>query len=119
MGLMLRQEAEETIVVQVEGAPDALARHVVEGAGLGTAYASCNGLLRKKLLAQVPRSHYVPLWYGFGRADLYCLPDDSLSRPPSLDRAYFRGFEDAWRLDYGAHPDRPVEREWLERLKIY
>ena len=119
LGLLLRQEGQEEIDFHIAGAPGLVVERLAEGAGLGTAYASCNGLLRQKLVEQLPSSQHVALWYGFGRADLYCRAGDALHRPAEMDTAYMEGFRDAWFLDYGTRPDREVDPDWLERLKIY
>ena len=86
-----------------------------EGLGLGTAYVGCSSELRAQLLELAwspPERH--ALWYGFGRADLYCrscwqLADARGKTEPrscchgeeGTDSCQL-GYKDAWRLDYGS-----------------
>ena len=92
------------------GAPDTVRLRLVEGMAMGHAHLGCSDELRAALLTahpDVPGTEAV--WYGLGRADLYCaafprLPGDADSE------AFARGKADGVSHDYGA----PVEE-----LRVY
>ena len=74
---------------------------LLEGAAWGTAYAGCSTSTRKALLAAAADDG--PVWYGIGRADLYCrsYEGDLVDEIPAEHRDSFaRGLEDAWVRDY-------------------
>jgi len=79
---------------------------LLEGAAWGTAYAGCSTPIRRALLAAAEDDG--PVWYGVGRADLYCRQYEGglISEVPAEHReAFERGLRDAWTKDYAPGAD--------------
>ncbi len=93
---------------------------LLEGAAWGTAYAGCSAPTRKALLAAHPE-HAAAVWYGIGRADLYCRNYEGpmAEEVPAEHRAAFeQGLRDAWAIDYARPGTEPLP-ELRPRVRIY
>ena len=67
-----------------------------------------------------PDDHQDALWYGFGRADVYC--KNFLSGVPegADSEAFERGRRDGWALDFwSGWGDPEVSPAFIDQLKVY
>jgi len=120
VGLLLSQEHEETRSYVAEGASDDVRLLVWEGLAMGYSNAGCQEQVRTQLLQAAPANHHDALWYGFGRADVYCknfLP----GLPEEADETAFgRGRRDGWTLDFwSGHSSPDVSDSFIDTLKVY
>ncbi len=91
---------------------------LLEGAAWGTAYAGCSTSTRKALLEAAEDD--APVWYGIGRADLYCRSYEGGMEeqiPAAFRGDYARGLEDAWVKDYA--PDAVPLQGVRPGIRIY
>jgi hypothetical protein len=69
---------------------------------MGHAHLGCSDALREGLLRANPFPEATSAaWYGFGRADLYCLAFSGGLPSGADEAAYERGRRDAVAIDYG------------------
>ena len=119
VGLLLRQAHLPEGVYEAAGAPPEVRAWIFEGAAMGTAYAGCSDRLREALLAEAPAELQGSLWYGFGRADVYCrLYRDQRSRVARTED-FDRGYLDGWRRDWWSGRGEAPGREWIEGVRLY
>ncbi|HCP47293.1 MAG TPA: hypothetical protein DIU15_14725 [Deltaproteobacteria bacterium] len=120
VGLLLSQEHQEERTYVPAEAPDDVRLLVWEGLAMGYSNAGCQERVRAQLLEVAPADHQDALWYGFGRADVYCknfLP----GLPDEADQdAFRRGHRDGWVLDFWSGYSTPdVPDSFINDLKVY
>ena len=120
VGILLATEHVESPQLVAPDTPDAVASLIWQGLAMGYNNVGCQDRFLYSLVTQAPPKHHAGLWYGFGRADIYC--KSYLQGPPQdADKeAFMRGYREGWRLDYwsGAGEATP-DRAFLDRLYIY
>jgi len=101
MGVILRGHEEEWGVV-LSSAPREARLRLLEGMGMGHAHVGCSDVVRDALLGwSASEEDRAAIWYGLGRADLYCAAFAG-GLPAGADEvAYQRGMSHAVERDYG------------------
>jgi hypothetical protein len=119
MGLLLRQAQLPEGIYEVAEEPAEVRAQVWEGAAMGTAYAGCSEQLRERLLRDAPKGLAGSLWYGFGRADVYCRIYRDRPEGVELREDFERGYVDGWRRDWWSGRGEEPSREWIEGVRLY
>jgi len=120
VGILLAQEQSEAPRFIPADTPESIAARIWEGLAMGYSNVGCQDNFLRALLAAAPPQHHAGLWYGFGRADVYCKV--YLQGPPAeaSGDAFQRGRHEGWRLDYWSGYGEPgVDERFLDRLYIY
>lgn len=119
VGLLLRQAQRAEGVYSLPGSPQDVGAWIWEGAAMGTAYAGCSERLREGLLRDAPAELAGSLWYGLGRADVYCRifrdARERVERPGDFDRGYM----DGWRRDWWSGRGEELGRGFVEGVRLY
>jgi hypothetical protein len=120
VGILLATEHDENPRLLAPDTPDEVASLIWQGVAMGYNNVGCQDRFLRTLLTQAPASQRASLWYGFGRADIYC--KSYLQGPPQdADKeAFMRGYREGWRLDYwSGEGEATPARAFLDRLYIY
>ena len=120
VGMLLATEQHEQPGVPAPSTPPKIAALIWQGLAMGYSNVGCEDRARRVLIERAPASSGESLWYGFGRADIYC--KNYLQGPPAdaSEQQFSRGRADGWRLDYwSGHGTAEVEGRFLDRLYIY
>jgi len=120
VGILLAVEQSDAPRFMAEDVPEAIATRLWQGLAMGYSNVGCQDRFLDALLAAAPAPQHSGLWYGFGRADIYC--KGYLQGPPdNADASAFRrGRQEAWRLDYwSGKGEASVSETFLDRLYIY
>jgi len=120
VGILLAREQSETHWYMAPDTPEPIAARIWEGLAMGYNNVGCQGTFLEQLLVAAPAEQHAGLWYGFGRADIYC--KNYLQGPPAgADASAFaRGRHQGWQMDYwSGQGESRVEESFLDRLKIY
>jgi len=117
VGLLLRRGHASVLTVPPADRPD-VGGWLTEGVAMGIAYAGCSEELRQGWLeAAIGRQGDV--WYGFGRADVYCRI--YRDRPDLVEgrEDFDRGYMDGWRRDWWSGGGDAPTREFVEGVRLY
>ncbi len=114
VGIGLLMASSEDVPALPVGATPQEAAWITEGMAMGTAWRGCQQAVQERLLQSFDPA---ALWYGFGRADLYCKLHAQAALSADERGAWTRGLQDAWSREYGLDDD--VDVDFLQRLYIY
>lgn len=117
IGLLLRVSGQEQATIDLATAPADLRPPVLEGAAMGTAWAGCSEALRDDLLRAAPADGDA-LWYGFGRADVYCRVFRDSPERIGLRESWTRGYLDGFRRDWWSGRGE-WDEAFVRRLRPY
>jgi hypothetical protein len=121
VGLLRRGDQGGDARFEAAGLPDEVRAWIWEGAALGYALDACDPEVRRRLIRDAPEDLSSSLWYGFGRADVYCrsYADAPGRRDPRFVDDFDRGFADGWRLDWWSGRGAPeADPEWVRSLRL-
>ncbi len=120
VGILLATEHDENPRLLAPDTPEGTASLIWQGLAMGYNNVGCQDRFLRSLLTQAPANQHEGLWYGFGRADIYC--KIYLQGPPAEAdaEAFIRGRAEGWRLDYwSGKGSASPNRAFLDRLYIY
>jgi len=120
VGILLATEHDDSPRLLAPDTPEETASLIWQGLAMGYNNVGCQDRFLRSLLTEAPANQHEGLWYGFGRADIYC--KSYLQGPPAEAdaEAFMRGRAEGWRLDYWSGEGTATpDRAFLDRLYIY